>query len=335
MAQDSAESDLSTQIKEIELFLNHDFSDYDKKFQTYITNVPKTTQKSFINDISNEEILGWAHLSNQNYVASSKHFNNCWEFALKEDLIELGALYGWQLAKSYYLQSLLGEPGALEKSLKTFDESIKRGGLSPWFNRMRASLNRARRSVIEEKETQDDFYISHLLQSFDDTLEKLGESNVKFDRWCNRIDECLHSEKHDEYKEGIFKLGQILGYSCFTPQYDSSTDCIWRAIFGNSKEIFTFELKIEQCASQSVSSHDIGQAHNQNSRAIKEYGPRGFNIRSSIVTHLTNITDDAEESAGIIKIIQKSAIIDLWIKINQFYLYIEMVGLCMIYQDEN
>jgi len=41
------------------------------------------------------------------------------------------------MAKALYLQSLLGEPTARERSLEVLENAIRRGGLSAWFNRMR------------------------------------------------------------------------------------------------------------------------------------------------------------------------------------------------------
>ena len=63
----------------------------------------------------------------------------------------MGALHGWHWAKALYLQSLLGEPSAREKSLRVFGDAIRRGGRSSWFNRMRASLNRESVPALAEE----------------------------------------------------------------------------------------------------------------------------------------------------------------------------------------
>ena len=83
------------------------------------------------------------------------------------------------------------------------------------------------------------------------------------------------------------------------------------------KEIFTFELKIEQRPATRICSDDLGQVHIQMSRAKSEFGHLGYSITGSIITHLDDIEPDAESSAGAIKIIKKEAILDLWNLIRQ------------------
>ena len=70
-----------------------------------------------------------------------------------------------------YLQSLLGEPAAREKSLKVLEEAIRRGGQSVWFNRMSASLNRATQSSKQVEGAVQQYYADVLIREFDDVLE--------------------------------------------------------------------------------------------------------------------------------------------------------------------
>lgn len=216
-------------------------------------------------------------------------------------------------AKAVYLQSLLGDSSARAKALELADEAIKRGGVSSWFNRLRASVNRVRTKGSRAQVPANE-YARAVVRSFDDHLEKLGTKGSKFDGFCNRITECLNSEKHEEYCEGLEKLGNLLGYQATRPKYRSATDNRWRGTFGNTKELITIEAKIEQTPTSEVVPTYVGQAHNQLNRAVSEFGHLGYSIRGIIVTHLTAIDPAAKSSAGAIRIVAKSAIYGLWEK---------------------
>lgn len=224
----------------------------------------------------------------------------------------MGALHGWNWAKALYLQSLLGEPQARDHALRVLDQAIRRGGRSAWFNRMRASLNRARADGTIIDGTASDDYAAVLLRTFDDLLEQTGRTGQRYERFCNRIDECLSSNSHAEFQEGLERLGKVLGYTAFRPRHGAATDCLWRGVFGNTREVVTFEAKIEQVPATLIAAGDIGQAHNQMSRAVSQYHRQGFVVRGTIVTHLDGLELDAEASAGDIKVIPRAAIVTLW-----------------------
>lgn len=232
------------------------------------------------------------------------------------NIIELGAYYGWCWAKARYLGALQGE-GTREEALSILEEAINRGGRSSWFNRMRASLNRERKQTKETSVIDTEEYANAIVRSFDNLLEQLGTRGTRFERWCSQLSNELQSASHDQYREGIEKLGKLLGYDSNRPRHGSSTDCRWRGIFGNCKEVFTFEVKIEGVPSGKITASDIGQVHNQIARAKAEYENLGYTIRGSIVTHLTELISDAESSAGEIRVISKDSILELWNLIKQ------------------
>jgi hypothetical protein len=317
MAQDSAEIEVDVLVRRVENFLRGDFSEYDRDIQAYLGDVPMRTAQAQLPDTSEDEVIGWASLfASQNYEIAADRFERCWDTARSANLLEIGALYGWQWAKALYLQSLRGEPSARDRALMVFESAIRRGGSSSWFNRMRASLNRARQAPVVSQEMARDDYGSHLIQAFDDILERQGVTGNRFDRWCDSITNLLQSDSHAQYQEGLEKLGQALSYSASRPRYDTATDCRWRGVFGNSKEVVTFEAKIEHSFSQELSAHDVGQAHNQLARALAEQEPHGYTVRGTIVTHLTALARDAEASAGPIKILVKPAILALWERVR-------------------
>ncbi len=311
MAQDAAERDVKGVVEDIRYFLRGDFNQHDRDKEVYLMDVPERSVLHGIPDTSTNEVLGWTALfANQNYEIAANRFEECWEAIRETSLMELGAFHGWNWAKALYLQVRRGEPSAHEKSIRVLEDAIRRGGQSAWFNRMRTSLNRARRSQASIEEIIQYDYADALLRAFDDRLEQLGPKGDKFEQWCRTTSERLASDRHTQYQEGLERLGQLLGYYAVRPKYNAATDCLWRGVFGNSKEIVTFEAKIEHSPSQQIVASEIGQAHNQYTRAEREYP--GYAVRGTIVTHLTSITSDAEASAGNIKDLEKEAILALW-----------------------
>ena len=313
MAQDSAENPLEDVVKEIEQFLNKNFDQYDEKMHAYLEDV--RVQRLSTNaapDTSSQEVQGWTALfAYQNYHIAADRFEECWSAFRDSPLLALGAFHGWLWAKALYLQSLQGEPSAEEKSLRVLDEAIQKGGgQSGWFNRMRASLNRARQVADPLQDITPREYANELLMAFDNHLELLGTSGNKFEQWRNRLTTLLESDNHNQYQEGLEKLGKLLGYKATRPKNSSAPDGLWRGVFGNAREVITFEAKIEHDASQLIAARDIGQAHNQYARAVREFP--GYTVRETIVTHLTALAPDAESSAGSVKILEKEAILALW-----------------------
>ena len=159
-------------------------------------------------------------------------------------------------------------------------------------------------------------YATVLIRAFDDQLERLGTRSNRFDRYCQSVTDGLQADTHDRFCEALERLGALLGYSASRPRYQAATDCRWRGVFGNKKELVTFEAKIEHVARASIVPSDVGQTHNQLARAQAEYGAHGYVIRGVIVTHLDAIDQAAEASAGAIRIIPRSTVIDLWNRVR-------------------
>lgn len=311
MAQDLADSEEKVVFAELGDFLNRDFKRYDLELEGYVANIPENATGSPEPDTSEDEIVAWnALFESKNYAVAADKFMKCWNIALETNLMEITAFHGWHWAKALYLQSLLGEPSAREKSLSVLESAIERGGQSAWFNRLRASLNRARQSSLSLKEVSQDDYADKVIRRFDDFLEELGIKEHKFERWCNELSSLLESSSHKSYQKGLEKLGYLLGYDAKIPEYQGATDCLWRGIFGNSREVLTFEAKIEQNSSQLIAYSDIGQVNNQIIRAKNEYP--GYTVRGMVVTHLIAMAPEAEASAENVKVIEKDAILELW-----------------------
>ena len=318
MAEDMAEEDVAIMEKKIVSFIDGDFSHFDTAFKNSFANVPNITSLPASADFADDEVLGWAAMfDSQNYSIATQKFEDCWKKTSDANFIELGAYYKWCWAKAKYLDLLQRDIESKEEALVILEEAITRGGQSAWFNRMKASLNRARNLTEIGGSNNSDSYAQNIFRYFDELLEQLGTRGNRFQQWCNRLGEDLQSNNHDQFCQGLERLGKLLGYDAIRPKHRAATDCRWRGIFGNCKELITFEAKIQDDPSESIIASDIGQVHNQIARAKQEFLSLGYTIRGSIVTHLSKIKSDAESSAGSIRIISKNAIIELWEIIKQ------------------
>src|SRR5208282_1958165 len=108
----------------------------------------------------------------------------------------------------------------------------------------------------------------------------------RFETTCNRLSANLGSNSHTDYCLGLEELGKLLGYQPKRSKRKAAEDCLWRGSFGNAREVITFEAKIEHDNKQEISPTDVGQANNQLNRANAEYGPLGYKVRGTMVTHL-------------------------------------------------
>ena len=313
MALDLLEEPVSEGVRHLEEFLNANFDNYDEEMEKYVSEIPNQTNDATTLDVSAREVSGWNALyASQNYVKAQNDFNECLSAAVKANLVDTGAFYGWQRAKALYLQSQMNEPSLQNQAVEALERAIHRGGSSSWFNRMRASIGRWRGRTDAGPEVFEDDYLTVLVRRIDDLLNEIGPYGTRFDRRCDGIAKMVVSDSHDEYGQGLKTLGTFLGYHSSRPKHQGATDCRWRGAYGGDREIFTFEAKIEHGGSSVVSLSDLGQAKNQRDRAAAEFSDQGFAIHATIVTHLTTLGPEVESAMADIKVIEKDAIAQLW-----------------------
>ena len=312
MAQDHAEIEQTGLVAGVERFLRGDFAGFDEEYRQYREQVPVERAVAQPPDTSADEVRGWSALfESQNYTVAADRFEGVWEAMRAANVVEMGAFHGWNWAKALHLESLLGDTNAGERALQALDAAVARGGVSSWFNRMRASLNRARQEPPTAAQAGTD-YATVLIRAFDDQLERLGTRGDRFGRYCMSMTNGLQADTHDRFCETLEKLGELLGYAAARPRHQAAPDCRWRGVFGNGRELVTFEAKIEHVARAAIVPADVGQAHNQVARAEGEYGAQGYVVRGVIVTHLDVVDEAAEASAGAIRIIARGTVIELW-----------------------
>lgn len=314
MAEDMSEIEVTDLVGQIDKFLSSDFTDYDENFSSLLQAVPEYQSDTSEEELANFEILAWTALyESQNYTIAIDRFRRCWDYALENNLLEIGAFYGWCLAKALYLNAVKFNEGTIEDALQILEQAINRGGFVSWFNRMRIAINRIRNTtqlISQENES----YSTILIRSFDKVLETNGN---RFDRYCEKLTEDLNAENHNQFCDGLEKLGILLGFDADRPRHGSATDNRWRGVFGDLKIVITFEAKIEHEASGKIVASHIGQAHNQITRAKEEFLSLGYEVHGIIVTHLTELSDDAESSAGSLRCISKESIFELWEKVRR------------------
>lgn len=312
-AQELAERSDAEIASTVETFLAEDFQAFDSALASLAKGLPAAQEVDQAPDTASDEVIGWAALfDSENYAVAAERFERCWKATKNANLLEICALHGWHWSKALYLSGGLGDLSQRQRALQVLEEAITRGGRSSWFNRMRASLARAHADDAAHAKTMQSEYAEALLRRFDELLEETGASGDRFQRRLDQIAMRLASDRHNEVQEGLESLGKLLAFGASRPKHATATDCRWRGVFGNVRELFTFEVKIEHDTSTRISATDIGQAHNQRARAEAEFGTAGYVVRSVIVTHLTEVSPDVVSSVGQLKIIPRTAVIHLF-----------------------
>lgn len=318
MAEDMAEEDIESVEAKVLTFLDGNFTQFDSLFNETVEGLPDAIAETNLNDFSSDEVLAWtAMYHSQNYNIAAERFERCWDSARENNLIEMGAYLGWCWAKARYLQSVQGQSFEKDEALGILENAINRGGQSAWFNRMRTSLNRERATTEAPLTPGSDEYVFAITQAFDELLERVGGRGTRFQSWCNQLGERLASTTHDAFCLGIEELGPLLGYDSRRPRHQASTDCRWKGAFGDSKEVFTIEAKIEDVDSASIIASDVGQVHNQVQRAKAEYEHLGYSVRGIIVSHIIDIDPAAQSSIGDIRVLTKDSVMQLWEIVKQ------------------
>jgi len=309
LAQELAEQTDAKIATTVKSFLMGNFEDFDKSLSETKCLLPSPRAINQMPETANDEVIGWAAMfDSKNFRVAEERFERCWDATKQAGQFEICALHGWHWAKALYLAGNLGDHGRKLRALEVLDQAIARGGASSWFNRMRASILRTRTDSNLNSSSVSNEYAEVLLRSFDEFLEKVGTQGDRFQRQLDKVLKALNSSSHAEFQEGLEMLGKLLGFSASRPKYETSTDCRWRGVFGNIREIATFEAKIEHEKASSISATDVGQAHNQSARAKREFEDAGYSIRSVIVTHLDSIQPNAKPSLGAIRILPKDAV---------------------------
>ena len=322
LGQDLAEvsdNDLTAYVVQ---FLNGRFKKYDADLAGLAADVPSPPRlESGVTDTSKEEVIGWTALfQSENYAVAQQHFERCWNQSKKDKLFEIAALHGWHLAKACYVDGCRNHrPGAVDRALRVLGEAITRGGRSSWFNRMHTSMGRVQANAQATQAVKEWEFSEAMIRKFDDHLERLGTSGPKFQKFISGIDANLNGETHASFVEGLERLGQLLGYDARRPKHNAATDCAWRGNTGDTREVFTFEAKVEHHPSNIITASDIGQASLQYNRALEEYGGKGYALRSLIVTHLNDIAPDGGSSLGMIRIVSKDVVLALWHSVRQCF----------------
>lgn len=311
------ESELASRVT---AFLNADFVAFDAEIAECAASVPPeaATEDDAAGQMANNEVVGWTALfDGQDYNTAATHFERSANEASRSQLRELSGFYRWCQGKALYLSGEQHNVVARNTAPDILEQAIECGARSAWFNRLRSSLNRYRARSGGPTRALPTDYPFVVVHSFDELLERLGPRGTRFQNWVNQATADLNSTSHAAFQNGLRNLGSALGYGTASPRYGASTDCRWKGIFGNTKEVVTFEAKIEHEPSGTITPTAVGQAHNQLTRAKTEYVPFGYSVRGTIVTHLEALDAASVSSLGEIRVVRKDAIQALWTKLVQ------------------
>ena len=319
-----AELDLAEELDEVdggemtakaERFLEGDFEEHDALLGELGEAVPKADPAE--GDDADAEVEGWLALAGrQDYLEAESCFDRRQAQLEELNLRELGAFVQYSQAKASHLEGARGDLAAAQRSRSALEQAIERGGgSSSWFNRLRSSLHRDQQEPATVTIGEHEFR-STAASAFDEQLEATPPGS-KLTRWRANLRAELESSVHDDFARGLGRLGKLLGYSALFPTYGAATDCRWQGVFGNRREAFTFEAKIEHKDDKAITSKGVGQAHNQEARALAELEPRGFAVRGLIVTHLERLSADAAPGLGNIVVFRKDAVLALHERVDQ------------------
>jgi RAD3-like DEAD/DEAH box helicase/type III restriction/modification enzyme restriction subunit len=316
--EDAAEASDTEIVDRVREFLSGNFRHFDTDLAEHIDAVPDTPSDAVADDEdSTDEIAGWLELfARQNYLRAAEHFGASVDQAPSEG--ELGAFMRWCQAKAEFLAGEQGNLASAENARALLERAIGHGRTSSWFNRQRAALNRYLQQQPDEGLAPED-YGRVVVGVFDERLENLGRRGPRFERWSNRLRAHLESDSHDAYTAGLLELGELLAFTAARPSHTAATDCRWRSVVGNTREVVTFEAKVEHEPSGQINPTAVGQAHNQLARAIQEFEGRGYTVRATVVTHLDQIAPAAEGSLGEIRIVSKDAVLSLFDSVLQLF----------------
>jgi hypothetical protein len=319
-----AELDLAEELDEFERdqlvervgeFLRGDFERYDSQLEELHSELPPLPTPA--QDEADHEVRGWLNMAGrQDYLAAESEFRARQAELANQNLRELGAFVQYTEAKAAHLEGLRGDAGAAARSRTAMEQAIGRGGASSsWFNRLRASLSRSAPTGQALTVSGDEFR-AVCARSFDEQLESTPPGS-RLDRWRQRLAEKLTSDSHDVYVAGLGVVGQLLGYRPVFPRYGAATDCRWGGVFGNMREAFTFECKIEHAPGGEIDARAVGQAHNQRARAVAELAPFGYAVRGLMVTHLERLAADAAPGLGEIVVVRRDAVAALHGRVDE------------------
>lgn len=318
-AENSTELSVDALEKQLVSFLRGEFHDFDSELNACLKDVDEIEESADMASSATavDEIAGWAALfHSQNYDRAADRFEAAADAASQSELRELSGFLRLTEAKARFLAGMRGNTIAEHTAIETFRRAVDCGANSAWFNRLRSSLNRHLTTPQSTDATTIDYPLQ-VVHAFDELLEQVGPRGHRFDKWCAKTTDCLTSGSHKEFQSGLERLGGVLGFTASLPDYGAATDCRWRGIFGNLTEVVTFEAKIENEPATEITPTAVGQAHNQLSRAVNEYGRFGYTVRGTIVTHLDTINASAESSLSGIRIIKKSAVMEVWNRVKQ------------------
>lgn len=233
-------------VARVEGFLQGDFSTFDSELSSCLDDVPEmeAAEELATSATSPHEVAGWTALfDSQDYERAAGQFERCANMASAESLREMTGFFRWCQAKATYLSGTQGNVVARNSAPDVFEQAIECGVKSAWFNRLRSSLNRHRAAATGASAQVLADYPFVVVQVFDEILERVGPRGHRFQRWVDEGTAWLKSDSHSQFQSGLQRLGEMLGYSAALPRYGASTDCRWRGIFGNTREVVTFEAK--------------------------------------------------------------------------------------------
>lgn len=232
-----------------------------------------------------DEVEGFLALWAGDYEAASEHFDD-----VARDAAAAREYRGFWLAmRALALKRAadLGDAAASRKARLALKAAASTGGRNTFFSRLRLSEVRAAGKGAAWSVDGDD----DLFASWDRLMDKFGSVGTRFDQWCKRILEDLHSSDHDTVARTIAAVGcEILGLNSSSPKATKGeADAHWE--LGEPRRTLVFEVKLAPKAKR-MANKDVEQAEGAAKAVERE---RDNPVRGILITPYP-VADDTTEA---------------------------------------
>lgn len=293
-------------------FLSGEFAVWDSQVQRLREKIKQRADISSSASPARHEVAGWSALWKGDPVSAVEHFRECENEFMQRHTSGPLAFSRYCCAWARYLCHVRqNDPVALEDTIDLLEKSASCGP-SSWFTTiLRASANDLRRSkkkITSSQRTTD--YREAIVQEWEKILYERGQREFSMKKWLDAVEKNIESSSHDEVKEGLKFLGQLIGFEAFRPRYRGMPDVIWR--FSRDQRgqryIFTWEVKAELAPDRKVCLSDVNQAHGQGRWAQENYSKDGYRCIPFILTQSSDLEPGVGDRLGNVRCMTQSAL---------------------------
>lgn len=134
------------------------------------------------------------------------------------------------------------------------------------------------------------------------SLQRLHLRGRRFEQRMAEFLERINNDAATQFELGLQMLGELLGFESMRPNEQADPDGIWR---DDDRQWLLFEAKTEVQPERPVSATEVRQVTTHRQWAVNRYGwPEPAHATTALITHQTQIDDQARAVAGDIYIVE-------------------------------